>query len=132
MDGFGGYTIVGNVTAALGVSREAQKVRVVHIFLSVGQLHHQAVAAANLVFGEHYAQISQPGAQRIASGMLADHQPMLGDAHRFRRDHLVGEWIFQDAVLVDAGFMRKGVRADYSLVRGTGTRVISDSNRLTA
>ena len=70
MDGFGGYTILGNllglgnVAAALGVSREPQKVRVVHIFLGIGQLHYQAVTAADLVFGERYAQ--SPSLERKA------------------------------------------------------------------
>ena len=38
--------------------------------------------------------------------MLAEHQPVFGNPYRFRRDDLIGERIFQDAVLVDAGFVQ--------------------------
>ena len=101
----------------LCLARQAQHVRVVDVFLRVRQRHHQAVAARQFVVGERHAQFRQPRTQRVAAGMLPQHQPVRRHAHRFRRNHLIRQRILQDSVLVDARLVRERVRAHHGLVR---------------
>jgi hypothetical protein len=46
------------------------------------------------------------------AGMLAEHEPGARRANNLRSHDFVGQRIFQDAVLMDAGLMRERVRAD--------------------
>ena len=52
------------------------------------------------------------------------------DADGFRRDDFVRRFVLQHAVLVNPGFVRKRVRADYSFVRlDEHTRVFRNHSR---
>ncbi len=57
------------------------------------------------------AQFVQAGLEGMPAGMFAQHQAGLGHAHRFGAHDLIGLVVLEHAVLVDAGFMGKGIGA---------------------
>ena len=73
----------------------------------------------------------QPLIEGVAAGMLADDQPVAGNADGLRRHDLVGLLVLEHAVLMDAGLVREGVVADDRLVdRDRRCPVICDSKRV--
>ncbi len=98
------------------LAHDGDQVVVVDEFLLVGQLLELVVDALFLVVLHGEAHPRQPRKQRVAAGVLAQHQLGPGDADVFRRHDLVGRALLHDAVLVNAGFVGEGVRADDGLV----------------
>ena len=54
--------------------------------------------------------------QGMAAAVLAQHKLAFGHSHRLGIDDLVGGFLLQIAVLMNAGFVREGVAADDGLV----------------
>ena len=71
----------------------------------------------------------QPLIEGVASGMFSHDQPVAGNADGFRRHDLIGQFVLEHAVLVNAGFMRKGIVADDGLVDGDRMPVTWDTKR---
>src|SRR5437763_2728038 len=53
----------------------------------------------------------------MATGMLAEHKAVGGNAYGFRRHYLVAKRIAENAVLVYSSFMREGVAANDCFIR---------------
>ena len=49
--------------------------------------------------------------------MFSENEPAAGHSHFFGENNFVGKRIFQDAVLVDAGFVGERIGTDYGFVR---------------
>ncbi len=68
-------------------------------------------------------------AKRRAARVFTKHEVRLGEAHGFRRHDFIGAGVFQNAILMDAGLMRKGevtVRlesTDGKITSGHGTHI---------
>ena len=107
-------------------ARQADNFVVAQTFLAVGQLRKAMVHRIELFAGQRNAQILAALGQRVTAAVLAEHQFRLGHAHRLRIHDFVRRPLFQESVLVDAGFMREGVLADNRLV---GLRPEGDQRR---
>ena len=94
----------------------ASRSRLLTFFGFIGQRGYPLVAFVEFFGRGCVADFDQRRAQRIAARMFSEHQLPLGDADRFGGDDFVREGILEDAVLVDAGFVRERVRAYYGLV----------------
>ena len=75
---------------------------------------HERLAQELLV--ELQPRIGAGAGKSVAAGVLAERQ-CHRQAELLRLDDLVGRRVLQQAVLMDAGFVREGVRADDGLVR---------------
>jgi hypothetical protein len=62
-------------------------------------------------------ELREPVPERVPPRVLAEHQLVRGLADRLRGHDLVGELVFEYAVLVDTRLVREGVRAHDRLVR---------------
>ena len=62
------------------------------------------------------AQFRQAGAEGVAAGMLAQHHLVGAPAHILGAHDFVGFAVLEHAVLMDAGFVGKGIGADDGLV----------------
>ena len=75
-------------------------------------------------FGDFFRQAIAQGGEPLQKGVpprvLAQHDVVLRDAHILGGHDLVSLPVLQDAMLMDAGFMREGVRADDGLVGRDG------------
>ena len=63
------------------------------------------------------AELVQAGLERVAPRELAEREAVVAPADRFGAHDLVGFAVFQHAILMNAGFVRKSVGADDRLVR---------------
>ena len=52
----------------------------------------------------------------MASGVLAEHQRTRRHAHGLRQNNLVGQGVLDDAILVNAGFMRERVCTHHGFI----------------
>ena len=64
--------------------------------------HGEAVAFGEFPVSCLIPQFLEAGAKCIPSGVLSKHEPSGRDTDRLRSENLVGQGIFQDAVLMDA------------------------------
>ena len=87
------------------------------VFLLVGQALEALKGLVQFGLAQRIAQLVESRLERVAARVLAQHQPALRHADRLRPHDLVGLLVLEHAVLMDAGFVRKGVRADDGLVR---------------
>ena len=110
----GELVLLGRVVEAVVQQRE--QVLVEDLALPVGQGGELAVDLAELRLGQLVAQLAEAALQRMAAGVLAEHQGRARDADHLGPDDLVGEPVLQHAVLVDAGLVGEGVAADDRLV----------------
>ena len=105
----------------------ASRSRIGDHLLAVGQFLETCKGFVEFNFIERMSHLGQAGAQGMAAGMFAQHQLGLVDAHILRAHDLIGGLVLQHPILVDAGFMRKGIGADNRLVRlDDDARVIAD------
>src|SRR5205085_243811 len=79
--------------------------------LVVGERDEPGVQVVELRLAERDSQLLAARPQRMATAVLSQDQPALGDTHRLRIDDLVRGPLLEEAVLVDAGFVREGVAA---------------------
>ena len=70
----------------------------------------------DLCFVQVVAQVLQARLEGVPAGVLAQHQPRLADADHLGPHDLVGLLVLEHAVLVDAGLVGKGIRADDGLI----------------
>ena len=63
------------------------------------------------------AELGKARPERVATGELAQHQPVGAPAHVLRAHDLVGLAVLEHAILMDAGLVREGVGAHDRLVR---------------
>src|SRR6266516_4094709 len=75
---------------------------------------HERLSQQLLV--ELQARVDAGAGKRMPAGMLSERERHR-EAELFRLDDLVGRRVLQQAVLMDAGFVCEGVRADDGLVR---------------
>src|SRR5882762_557502 len=59
-------------------------------------------------------------AERMASGVFAQNQCGIWHTHRLRRDDLVSQWIFDHAILMNAGSMGKSIEPNNGFIRLDG------------
>src|SRR3954467_12723110 len=85
--------------------------------LVVGEGDEPGVQVVELRLAEGDSQLLAARPQRVATAVLSEDQPALGDSDRLGIDDLVGGPLLEEAVLVDAGLVREGVAADDRLVR---------------
>src|SRR6266542_3308717 len=85
--------------------------------LVVGQGDEPRVEVVELRLAERDAQLLAARPQGMATAVLSEDQPALGNTHRRGIDDLVGGPFLQEAVLVDAGLVCEGVATDDGLVR---------------
>ena len=91
-------------------------VGVEHLALAIGQLLEAGEQALQLGLADAETQFANAIGQRVAAGMLAQHQRRAVDADVFRAHDFVGLAVGQHAVLVNAGLVGKRVVADNRLV----------------
>src|SRR5258706_9777718 len=65
---------------------------------------------------ELIAELFASDGKRVTSGVLAQHEFGVRHADRLRSHDLVGQRIFQHAILMDAGFVGEGVASDDGFV----------------
>ncbi len=97
--------------------QQRQEVLVEDLPLALGELQEGLVDAAQLLVLEFVAQLLEAARERVPPGVPAKHQGGPGNADGVGLDDLVGAAVLQHAVLVDAGFVRKGVPSHDRLVR---------------
>src|SRR4051812_33195509 len=85
--------------------------------LVVGQGDEPRVQVVELRLPEGDSQLLAARPQGMATAVLSEDQPALGDTHGLGIDDLVRGPLLEEAVLVDAGLVREGVAADDRLVR---------------
>ena len=88
-----------------------------HLLLVVGDLLEALEGRVQRVALDLEAELLQRVAQRVAAGVLAEHDRVRLEADLGRVHDLVGGALLQHAVLVDAGLVGEGVAADDRLVR---------------
>ncbi len=66
---------------------------------------------------ERVPELAQAHAERVAARMLAQHEQRFARTNALGRHDFVGLRVLEHTVLVDAGLVREGVRADDGLVR---------------
>ena len=109
---------------------DGQQVAVRHFFFRIRHCNGHCIAVGELRVSGLIAEFIEARAQGVAARVLAQHQAPRGKSNFFGEDNFVGEGIFQDAVLVDTGFVREGVCACSALLGGTDTPVMEVSIRL--
>jgi len=83
----------------------------------IRQILEAAEGVIQLLFRtELNTQLLQPGTKGTAPRMLAHHHAILGPAHILGPHDLVGLTTLEHAILMDAGFMGKGVSPHHRLV----------------
>src|SRR5260370_20680095 len=97
--------------------RHGQNVALADLLGLVGQGSDPAIALGKLRIIRLEPQFTQTETKRAPSGMFAKNQLALGHAHRLGRNDFVRQWILDDAVLMDAGFVGEGVGADNGFIR---------------
>ena len=88
-----------------------------HALLAVGDLLEALERGVQRGAVDGEAELLQRLAQRVAAGVLAQHDRVRLEADRRGVHDLVGRALLEHAVLVDAGLVREGVAADDRLVR---------------
>src|SRR5688572_18970413 len=86
-------------------------------FLRIAQRDDAAVNLVELEAGEGVADGLAAVLDRMAAGMLAEHQRRLRHAHVGGTHDLVRAPIFEHAVLMNPRFVREGVASDDGFVR---------------
>ena len=89
--------------------RDGQQIARGHVLGLIGERRNAAIAFVQLLARRCVADLDERGAQRISPGMFSENQLPLGNADRFGGNNFVGQGIFQDAVLVDTGFVGERV-----------------------
>jgi hypothetical protein len=85
-------------------------------FFLVGQGLELFEDRFQFLFGQVVAQGLEMGVQGVAARMLAQDQLVAAQADGLGLHDLIGHGIFEHAVLVNAGFVGKGIGADDRLV----------------
>ena len=93
------------------------EILVVDVLLAVRELAEQLVGALEFGLRQLVAHLFIAFGKGMPAGVFSQHNLVRGQAHRLRRDDLVGDGVLQHAILVDAGLVGKGVGAYYGLVR---------------
>ena len=109
-------------TDRLRVQAERKRIQVAveHFLLLVGQSLEAGKHLVELGLARLMAEIGQALAQRVAAGMLAEHELGAREADVLGPHDLVGLAMLEHAVLVDAGLVRERVVADDGLVARDG------------
>ena len=96
---------------------QRDQVVVVNLFFPVSEVFESDKHIVQLIIGQLEPQIFQLGPQRGTSRMFAHHQIGFGQPHVGRAHDLKGFGVFQHTILMNAGFVGKGVLADNRLVK---------------
>src|SRR5258707_15790309 len=99
--------------AANSLVRDGYHVALANILLLVGERRNAAVDLREFRVARLVSKIPQAQAQRVAPGMFAEHERASRNANGLRRNNFVRQWILDNAVLMDARFVGKGVRAHH-------------------
>src|SRR6204780_5216661 len=115
--GCGGLIGEGLRAIAPHAVNDRKQVAVGNLFGGVSLRRCQSVAIRELFVGDGVAEFIEARAQSIAAGMFSQDQAARRNSHLFRNDNFVGQRIFQDAVLVNSGFMGEGISTDDRFIR---------------
>jgi len=80
-------------------------------------LHDAPVTAVKFDIRGTLAEFEQARANGVAPRMFAQHEAAARNADSFRRNNFIGKRIFDDAILMDAGFMRESIGANDGFIR---------------
>ena len=92
--------------AACNVSDQFEQMAVLHLFNAVGKNDKPAIDLIEFAPLKLVSQLFAPQSQRVAAGVLAQHQPRIRHAHRLRRHDFVGQRILEHAILVNSGLVQ--------------------------
>src|SRR5260370_30096122 len=118
--GRGGFRRYGDSSAANYLVRDGYQVALANILLLVAERCNAAVSLRKFRIARLVSKIPQAQAQSVAPGVLAEDQQTSRNANGLRGNNFVRQWILDNAVLMDARFMGKGVRAHHGFVRRNG------------
>ena len=88
-----------------------------HVLDLVSQDHESAINFIQFATIELVTELFAAQTEGMAPGMLAEHQPRIGNPNRLRSHNFVGQRILQHAILMNAGFVSKRIASDDRLVR---------------
>src|ERR1035438_5712898 len=103
--------------AAAHVLNQFEQMDVLDLLDAVGQHHKPAIDLVEFAPLKLVPQLFATQSQRVAAGVLAQHQPRIRYAHRLRGHDFIGQWVLQHAVLVNSRFMRKCIASGDGFVR---------------
>src|SRR6185437_6356516 len=95
----------GGGAAAAHLVNNGQQIAIGYLLIGVGTGGGAGVALGQFGVRGLVAEFVEARTQGAAPGMLAEDERASRDSHLFRHDDFVGERIFQNAVLVNAGFV---------------------------
>ncbi len=95
---------------------DIDQIAVANFLFRVGLGHGHAIALGQFRVGRIVAEFRQARTERVATGMLAQDELARRNSDFFGHDDLVGQRIFQNAVLMDACFVRKSIGANHGFI----------------
>src|SRR5271157_2829727 len=104
------WVAVGNVLD------QFDQMAVLNLFDAVGKDDKPAIDLIEMAAFKLVSQLLATQSQRVAAGVLAQHQSRIGHAHRLGRHDFVGQRILEHAILVNSGLVRKRIPAGDGLV----------------
>jgi len=98
------------------VADQFEQVVIFDVFDFIGEADKAAIDVVERATIELVAELFAADGECMTAGVLAQHEFGVGHADGFRSHDLVGQGIFQHAILMDAGFVREGVASDNGFV----------------
>src|SRR5579863_2395237 len=108
---------VGSRLLSLRVFNQGGDLFIQHALLAIRQRGEAMIQAIQLVAGQGKSEILAALVERVPPAVLAQHELAFRHAHTPRIDNLVGGFVLQVSVLMNARLVREGVPADDGFVR---------------
>ncbi len=99
---------------------KGKQIAVGDLLRGIGEFGGHSIAVREFYRSCFIAEFGEPGTQRVTAGMLSENKPAARHSYFFGQNNFVGERIFQDAVLVNAGFVSECVGADDGFIGRDG------------
>ena len=89
---------------------------IVDLTFFIGKLFESFEGQLQICFGEPISQILHSLPEGMASREFSQDDRSFRDSHRLRRHDLIGQFFLQDTILMDPGFVGKGIGSHNRLV----------------